>query len=260
MNNDIPAAMAPLMAKAFTKGVETSIAQLAELLGLPEEDPLRAVKEVVQTVEAWGLELNPNQARGTFESARVLRIPVVSTPNAAVAKLIAVGEGPGVEFKSSLLCSIRDWDRNGTLNEHLALPGEVLKTICAFLNSDGGELLIGIDDDGELCQGIERDLELKGWDLDKWQLHLVSLIEGRFLNGAMVMPYTRIQLHQLDNAAIAHMTVMQRTARSFVRREKAKPYEFFVRNGSRSDSLDLPSFYAHLQSRSDTQLYDNPFG
>ncbi|WP_026538490.1 AlbA family DNA-binding domain-containing protein [Arthrobacter sp. 9MFCol3.1] len=251
MNNNIPAAMAPLMAKAFTTGVETSIAQLAELLGLPEGDPLWAVEAVVRTIEAWGLELNPNQARGSLESARVLRIPEVSTSKAAIAKLLAIGEGSGVEFKSSLLCSIRDWRQDGTLNEHPALPGEVLKTVCAFLNSDGGELLIGIDDDGEPCQGIERDLELKGWDFDKWQLHLVSLIEGRFLNGAMVMPYTRIQLHQLDNAAIAHVTVMRRTARSFVRREKSRPYEFFVRNGSRSDSLDLPSFYAHLQSRSD---------
>jgi hypothetical protein len=249
MNNHIPAAMAPLMAKAFTRGVETSIAELAELLGLPEGDPLMAIQVVMQTIGAWGLELNPSQARGTFESARVLRIPEVSTPSRAIAKLIEVGEGPGVEFKSSLLCSIRDWRRDGTLNEHPALPGEVLKTVCAFLNSDGGELLIGIDDNGELCQGIERDLELKGWDFDKWQLHLVSLIEGRFLNGAIVMPYVRVQLHRLGNPAIAHLTVMPRTERSFVRREKSRPYEFFVRNGSRSDSLDLPSFYAHLQSR-----------
>lgn len=251
MSIDIPAALAPLMAKAFTAGVETSIAQIAELLGLPEGDPLTAVQAVVHTIEAWGLELNPNQARGTFESARVLRLPDVNTSTATIAKLIAVGEGPGTEFKSSLLCSIRDWGKDGTLTEHSALPGEVLKTICAFLNGDGGELLIGIDDDGELCHGIERDLELKGWDLDKWQLHLVSLIEGRFLDGAMVMPYVRIQPHRLDNAAIAQVTVMQRSARSFVRREKSRPYEFFVRNGSRSDSLDLPAFHAHLQSRSD---------
>jgi len=251
MNNDIPSAMVPLMAKAFTAGVETTIAQIAELLALPEEDPLRAVQTVVQTIEAWGLELNPNQARGTFESARVLRMPEISVSSAGVAKLIALGEGPGVEFKSSLLCSIRDWRRDGSLIELPALPGEVLKTLCAFLNSDGGELLIGIDDDGELSHGIERDLDLKAWDFDKWQLHLVSLIEGRFLDGAMVMPYIRIQPHWLDNSPIVHMTVMPRTVRSFVRREKSRPYEFFVRNGSRSDSLDLPSFYAHLESRSD---------
>ncbi|BCW74746.1 ATP-binding protein [Arthrobacter sp. NicSoilB11] len=250
MNNDISSAMAPLMAKAFTTGVETTIAQIADLLGLPEGDPLAAVQAVVQTIEAWGLELNPNQSRGTFESARVLRIPEINSSSAGIANLIALGEGPGIEFKSSLLCSIRDWRRDGSLTELPALPGEVLKTLCAFMNSDGGELLIGIDDDGELCHGIERDLDLKAWDFDKWQLHLVSLIEGRFLDGALVMPYIRIQPHWLDNSPIAHVTVLQRTARSFVRREKTRPYEFFVRNGSRSDSLDLPSFYAHLQSRS----------
>jgi hypothetical protein len=251
MNTDIPSAMAPLMAKAFTTGVETTIGQIAELLGLPERDPLTAVQAVVQTIETWGLELDPNEARGSFKSVRVLRMPEISSSSAGIAKLIALGEGPGTEFKSSLLCSIRDWRRDGSLTELPALPGEVLKTLCAFLNSDGGDLLIGIDDDGELCHGIERDLDLKAWDFDKWQLHLVSLIEGRFLDGAMVMPYIRIQPHWLDNSPIAHVTVMQRTARSFVRREKSRPYEFFVRNGSRSDSLDLPSFNAHLQSRSD---------
>lgn len=249
MNNDIPVAMAPLLAKALTVGAETSIAEIARSIGSSEMDPLTAVQAVVHMIEAWGLELSPNQARGTFESTRVLRVPEVSTSSEAVTKLITAGEGPGVEFKSSLLCSLRDWHLDGSLKEHAALPGEVLKTICAFLNSDGGELLIGVNDEGELSGGIERDLDLKSWDLDKWQLHLISLIEGRFMDGAMVMPYVRLQLHRLDNASIAHFTVMQRTARSFVRREKSKSYEFFVRNGSRSDSLELPAFYAHLQSR-----------
>lgn len=249
MISDIPAAMAPLLAKALTTGVETSIAELASLLGFSANDPLGAVDAVVPTIGAWGLEMNPGQARGTVESPRVLRVPDVTASDAMFAKLIAEGEGPSVEFKSSLMCSIRDWLRDGSLTEHVSLPGEVLKTICAFLNSDGGDLLIGINDDGEVCGGIERDLELKGWDLDKWQLHLVSLIEGRFLDGSMVMPYVRIQIHVLGSAAVAHVSVMHRTTRSFVRREKSGRYEFFVRNGSRSDSLDLPAFYAHLQSQ-----------
>jgi hypothetical protein len=46
--------------------------------------------------------------------------------------------------------------------------------------------------------------------------------------------------------AVFHVSVMPRKTRSFVRREKNQPYEFFMRNGPRTDSLDLPSFYSHL--------------
>ena len=250
MQIDIPPTMAPLMATALTAGVETSLLELADLLGLPIEDPLQSALAVVQTVKAWGLELNPSHNRGNFSSARVLRVPELDSSSAAIAKLMAAGEGALVEYKSSLLCSIRDWDQSGSLIERAGLPGEVLKTVCAFLNTDGGNLLIGIRDDGNQSQGLERDLQLKNWDMDKWQLHLVSLIEGRFLDGATVMPYVRLSLHALPEGTVAQVAVMARTAPSFVKRESNLAYEFFVRRGSRTDSLQLPAFYAHLEARS----------
>jgi predicted HTH transcriptional regulator len=237
------------MTRALTGGAETTIDELAILLNLPGDDPLSGVHEVVTLVEAWGLELVPPVKRGSLASPRVLRRRETSSLLTSVTNLIDAGEGPRTEFKSSLLCSMRDWERDGSLVELPQLPGEVLKTIGAFLNSEGGDLLIGVSDNGETSEGIERDLELRGWDLDKWQLHLVSLIEGRLQDGALAMPYLRIQLHDFDGAAVVHVSVMARRVRTFVKREKTRPFEFFVRNGSRTDSLDLPAFYSHLQSR-----------
>lgn len=58
-----------------------------------------------------------------------------------VQVLISRGEGPGIEFKRQL----PDSDREGPM-----------KTISAFANGDGGVVIFGVDDDGQVV-GIEDD-------------------------------------------------------------------------------------------------------
>ena len=50
----------------------------------------------------------------------------------------------------------------------------VLKTIAAFLNTDGGDLLIGVSDDGSVV-GIERD---QFDNNDKFMLHLSQVVRN----------------------------------------------------------------------------------
>ena len=80
----------------------------------------------------------------TFEETGLIS-PIVDT--------IALGEGPTIEFKSSL-----QWDLyQNQKNADLCQP--VLKTMVAFMNSDGGTLLIGVEDSGEIF-GLEKDIEI----------------------------------------------------------------------------------------------------
>ncbi|GAI03385.1 unnamed protein product, partial [marine sediment metagenome] len=53
------------------------------------------------------------------------------------------------------------------------------KTIAAVSNAEGGTLLIGVNDDGEII-GLERDFtSLKG-NRDEFELHLRNLINNHF--------------------------------------------------------------------------------
>jgi type I restriction enzyme R subunit len=62
-------------------------------------------------------------------------------PNLTEAeKIIRVGEGLTVEFKSTLRWNVKE-NRKDPQMEHA-----VLKTVAAFLNSDGGILLIGVEE------------------------------------------------------------------------------------------------------------------
>lgn len=88
--------------------------------------------------------------------------------------LINGGESFNLEFKSSLR-----WDyRQEMLNKNL--EEIIMKSIAAFSNSEGGILLIGVDDSGKTL-GLEPDYDcLKESGRDYFELHLRSLLISQF--------------------------------------------------------------------------------
>ena len=66
-------------------------------------------------------------------------------------RLIKRGENEKIEFKSTLRINLH------TKEQDKKVENSVLKTIVAFLNSEGGTLLIGVSDCGEII-GIEKDI------------------------------------------------------------------------------------------------------
>lgn len=249
MSELISGRAAAVIADAISGGAETSLAELATILDLDDHPVLSRAQLVTDFVAQFGLELVPSINEGEYQTPRALRLTdTADDPSVVIDSLTQAGEGPTVEFKGSMHVSMRDWEKAESIVEHPSLPGEVLKTICAFLNSDGGDLLVGVNDDGVPCCGINLDLKSKGWNLDKWELHFQSLVADRFHGGREVSPYLRTRMLSVQEVPIFHVSVMRRSSPSFVRKEKGKPYEFFVRSGPRTESLDLPSFYAHLRA------------
>src|SRR5690625_2327548 len=83
--------------------------------------------------------------------------------NPPITQLLSTAEGKTLEFK-------RD----------LPSPRNILKTLVAFANSAGGQLLIGVDDDRQLI-GVERPLDeeerLCNLIADSISPHLVPNVE-----------------------------------------------------------------------------------
>lgn len=84
-------------------------------------------------------------------------------------ELIKRGESKTLEFKSTLRWSLKEDRRDDKGVTHAAL-----KTIAAFLNTEGGDLLIGVADDGSIV-GIERD-QLE--NDDKFMRHLTQIVRN----------------------------------------------------------------------------------
>src|SRR5262249_42342741 len=69
-----------------------------------------------------------------------------------IRELIRRGETSRVEFKASLRFDFKEQKVNKELTK------VVVKTIAGFMNSEGGTLLIGVADNGDVV-GLERDIE-----------------------------------------------------------------------------------------------------
>jgi len=146
--------------------------------------------------------------------------------DASLQSLIGEGEHARLEFKSTLR-----WDiRAGKTNQ--AVERASLKTISAFLNSDGGTLLIGIRDDGSV-EGIETD---KFVNEDKFLLHLWTLI--RTCLGRDVSPSVRTRLEKMDEKLVC-VVQCARHSRPVFLRQPGFNEEFYIRLGPASNAMDI---------------------
>jgi hypothetical protein len=143
-----------------------------------------------------------------------------------IRDIIRTGESYSLEFKSTLR-----WDlKQGKTNP--AIERACLKTISAFLNSDGGNLLIGIRDDGSV-EGIESD---RFANEDKFLLHLWTLI--RTCLGRDVSPHVQTTLEKMDDKNVCLVRVT-RSMRPVFLRQPGFNEEFFIRLGPSSNALDI---------------------
>ena len=85
-----------------------------------------------------------------------------------VKQLLIQREGPNIEFKPSLVFNF------STNEPGIGIKAINAKAICGFLNSNGGFLLIGVRDNGEVC-GLEPDFKLSPADKDPKDYFLLQL-------------------------------------------------------------------------------------
>ncbi len=147
-------------------------------------------------------------------------------PGKHISLIIKEGESDVIEFKSTFR-----WDiRAGKTNQ--AVERASLKTIAAFLNSNGGDLLIGVRDDGSI-EGIETD---KFVNDDKFLLHLWTLI--RTCLGRDISPYIRTILEKTDDRTVC-MVQCQRSNRPVFLRQPGFDEAFYIRVGPSSNAMDI---------------------
>jgi len=145
----------------------------------------------------------------------------------SIAELIRMGEGATLEFKSTL-----QWDVvQNQANPHLR--HSVVKTIGAFLNSDGGALVIGIEDTG-IPYGLKRDLDLVGGSPDRFVQTVMSLITGYV--GPEYAGLIKTRFDAIDDKQIFVIEVEKAPEPAFVKGPKGK--EFYVRLGNTTRLLD----------------------
>ena len=117
----------------------------------------------------------------------------------------------------------------------------IAKTIAAFLNSNGGDLFIGIDD-SQNALGLADDIEtLSKKDVDGFELHLVEIIK-KFIGGGY-STHIKVTFPIYDDVQICRIRVAKSSKPVFTQFEGKE--DFFVRSGCSSQPLGREEQSAH---------------
>ncbi|QBG48911.1 ATP-binding protein [Verrucomicrobia bacterium S94] len=156
-------------------------------------------------------------------------------PEACIRRLIGQGENRAVEFKSTM-----------RMNLHTEKPGKEIelawiKGVAGFLNTDGGVLLLGVTDDGEIT-GLERDVFESE---DKCRLHFKNLISKHI--GADLSKYIRFLLVPIEGKTVGVVNCVRAEEPVFVK--DGNKEHFYIRNGPSSDELPVSQALNYIKRR-----------
>ena len=158
----------------------------------------------------------------------------------SIPELLAAGESDTVEFKSSAR-----WNLHAG-KETPEIKDAITKTVAAFLNTDGGTLLIGVNDDAEVV-GLENDVKLvKGKDLDGFE---------NWLMGSHLQSTLSVSLRQLTSRSPGATSTMAMCADSTytralspsMRRSSSAPKVFYVRLGNSTHEYNIEEAVEYIK-------------
>ena len=147
--------------------------------------------------------------------------------------LIDTGESDQLEFKSTLRWNLRQ----NQPGKEIELSW--LKTVVAFLNTDGGTLLVGVADNGTIVgttkDGFRND--------DKYLLHVNNLLQRHI--GVEFIRYLRYDLKPVGERHILVLDVLPSDEPAFLRVDDDD--QFYVRMGPASKKLSVRKTFEYLK-------------
>ena len=161
-----------------------------------------------------------------------------------IKSLIEGGESSRVEFKSSLRFCLHQRKPDKKI-EHSSM-----KTIAAFINSGGGTLLIGVDDNKNVL-GLNNDfntLKKSNDKIDEFQKHLDNLIENYLTNSAFTL--LTFLFHKLEEGVVCEVSVKPNIKKHIMLKNVADggKEEFFIRRSASTKSLSKTEMLDYINS------------
>ena len=169
----------------------------------------------------------------------------LSGEEVSLEDLISVGENEDLEFKETLRWDVHQEKVNKDLEN------VILKTISAFSNVQGGQLLIGVNDSGEIV-GLERDYKaLNGGGRDKFELHIRNLIQGALGQSfaATKINITFPEITGVESCSIEIKPANEPTYLKFSNKGGERIERFYVRSGNSSQELSVSEAQKYILER-----------
>lgn len=225
----------------YLASVKGRFPKALELQCIPEDSDLWKIENYEQFLEARRKML-AEHLNAFLEKITMTEETVAP---ASLEDLIAEGESDELEFKSTLR-----WDLlQGITNKRL--EDVIMKSVAASANAQGGSILIGVADDGEIL-GLASDYHSLGnGDRDKFELHLLNLLNQQF-GIAFVSSKLAIKFHQVGEKEVCQVQVSPAKEPVIVTlkdKNGQSVQKFYVRSGNSSQEIPLAEMNAYLKER-----------
>ena len=160
---------------------------------------------------------------------------------ASTADLIAAGESKHVEFKQTGRVNLHTRQRDPVMEQM------VVKSVAGFMNAEGGTLLIGVSDAGEIS-GIEIDYKTLGkkQDQDGFALWLNQLLDN--LLGPTAASGVRLSFETHPGGTVCRVDVAPSSGPTFVRGGKGEA-DLYVRLNNATRLLNTAEALEYVRTR-----------
>lgn len=167
--------------------------------------------------------------------ARLTHGEIMSVEEDSYETRIEQGEGYQVEFKSTLRMNLH------TGNPDPRMEHAILKTIAAFMNSKGGTLFVGINDEGKAL-GLDQD---NFPNEDKLLLHLDNLIKSKLGGGSFSC--IKPEIGELHGKRFLAIKCAPSETPVFLKSGQGE--EFYIRAGASSPALPASHTHEYIKTR-----------
>jgi hypothetical protein len=156
----------------------------------------------------------------------------VAEPSMGLTDLLGSGESQMVEYKSTARVNLHTGEADKKM-EHV-----ITKTVCGFLNAEGGSLLIGVDDESNVL-GLESDMATLGSkaNRDGYELFLRQHLDGKL--SVQTAGIVRIRFETVGDRDVCVVAVAAAGKPVFARSLDGGqgPTDFWVRIGNATKQL-----------------------
>lgn len=160
-------------------------------------------------------------------------------PPPSIEEIIEADESSEIEFKSTFQWDVKEGKKNQDLQK------SALKTLAAFMNSDGGTLVIGVTDDKEIY-GLDKDLTLTRDSLDWFE----QTLRNAFDNGIGVdfQQYCTTRFPTAPDGKRVCVVEMKPSSEPAFLKFQGKQ-EFYIRRGNATKSLEPKEQFDFIRKR-----------
>ena len=153
--------------------------------------------------------------------------------------LISHGESAHVELKSTFKWDIKEQRPNKSLED------VILKTLAGFMNGDGGTLIIGVADDGEIL-GLEDDYNIqKKKDKDGFEQGIMASVSSKL--GTDACQYLQLVFHNVQGKEVCRIITAKSHRPIYI--EDSKSTKFYLRTGVSTRELNVQEAVEYISTR-----------